>query len=272
MRCESAAAQAVVTSSIMAASGCLMEASMTARLSSLQNAEVRSQNAEVKPAPVRLQFCILTSCFCIPAILLLVGLLAAPATAKNKKTATLPEYVLRARTAAVVIDPDAGEPLDNPRANENARDSVEKALMQWGRYDLVQEGQEPDLIIVVRAGTGKLVAPTIRGGPIDNRPGVIQSSGDTTRVGGQRGQAPPLTDPDMNPPNQGPHVSNEGGAVDDSFAVYRGNLPHPLDSSPVWRYIAKDCLQPPTVAAVDEFRKAVVASEKPQPAPPQKGP
>jgi hypothetical protein len=247
---------------------------MTARLSSPQNAEGRSRNPEVKPVALRFQFCTLTPCFCVLLILLLVGLLAAPATAKNKKTPTLPEYVLRARTALVVIDPDAGEPLDHPRANEEARDNVEKALMQWGRYDLVPDGQiqEPDLIFVVRAGTGKLVAPAIKGGPIDNRPGVIQSGGDTTRVGGQRGQQPPLNDPDMNPPNQGPHVSNEAGAADDSFAVYRGNLAHPLDSSPIWRYIAKDCLQPPTVAAVDEFRKAVVASEKPQPAPPAKGP
>src|SRR5208282_2776990 len=243
MRWQSAAAQAAVTSSIMAASGCLVEASMTARLCSL-----------------------------ILLPLLLTALLCAPASAKNKKAPTLPDYVLRARTAVVVIDPDAGEPLDNPRANENARNSVEKALMQWGRYDLVLEGQEPDLVFVVRAGTGKLVSPAIKGGPIDNRPAVIQSGGDTTRIGGQRGQPPPLNDPDMGPSNQGPHVSNEAGAVDDSFAVYRGNLPHPLDSSPVWRYIAKDCLQPPTVAAVDEFRKAVVASEKPQPPQPQKGP
>jgi len=256
---------------------------MMARLSSAitevrsANAEGRSQIAEVRPARMCFPFCILTSYFCIPVSLLLVGLLAAPATAKNKKTSTLPEYVLQARTVAVIIDPDAGEPLDQPRANEDARVSVETALTKWGRYDLVQQdlvqqGQEPDLIIVVRAGTGKLVAPTIKGGPIDNRPGTVQSGDGTTRIGGQRGQPPPLSDPDMGPPNQGPHVSNEAGAVDDSFAVYRGNLPHPLDSSPVWRYIAKDCLQPPTVAAVDEFRKAVVASEKPQAAPPQKGP
>jgi hypothetical protein len=39
----------------------------------------------------------------------------------------------------------------------------------------------------------------------------------------------------------------------------------------VWRYIAKDCLRAPKVRAVDEFRKAVTDSEKPQ-IPPQKQP
>jgi hypothetical protein len=49
------------------------------------------------------------------------------------------------------------------------------------------------------------------------------------------------------------------------FEVYRGNLPNPLDSTPVWRYVAKHCLrETPTVAAVEEFRKAIAEAEKPQ--------
>jgi hypothetical protein len=34
----------------------------------------------------------------------------------------------------------------------------------------------------------------------------------------------------------------------------------------VWRYTAKDCLRAPEVSAVEEFRKAIAAAEKPQPA------
>ena len=54
------------------------------------------------------------------------------------------------------------------------------------------------------------------------------------------------------------------GFTKDSFAVYRGDVANPLDSSPVWRYIAKDCLQAPNMAAVEEFRKAIAQAEKPQ--------
>jgi len=46
--------------------------------------------------------------------------------------------------------------------------------------------------------------------------------------------------------------------------VYRGGISDPLNSSPVWRYMAKDCLRAPKVNAVEEFRKAIVAAEKPQ--------
>jgi hypothetical protein len=48
------------------------------------------------------------------------------------------------------------------------------------------------------------------------------------------------------------------------FEVYRGGVQTPLDAPAVWRYIAKDCLRPPKVSAVDEFRKAIADAEKPQ--------
>jgi hypothetical protein len=35
-----------------------------------------------------------------------------------------------------------------------------------------------------------------------------------------------------------------------------------LESSPVWRYTAKDSLKAPKVTAVEQFRKAIDASEK----------
>jgi hypothetical protein len=198
-------------------------------------------------------------------LLPLLVLLATQALAKDKNKSTLPEYVLRAQTVLVVIDPDAGEPLDHPNANATARDNVEKALMDWGRFKLALDGRESDLIMVVRTGNGKAVQPTIRGGPIDQRPGIGQSTDSSIRIGGQHGQPPPLTDPSSDPQNQGPHVSNEVDSSEDSFAVYRGGIANPLDSSPVWRYNAKDGLQAPKVAAVEEFRKALAQAEKPQP-------
>ncbi len=200
----------------------------------------------------------------LPALILL-AVLALPANAKDKKKTTLPEYVLKATTVLVVVNPDAGEPLDQPMANATARDNVEKALMEWGRFRVVMDGAESDLVIAVRTGSGKMMQPTIKGGPIDSRPGVGQSTNSTIRIGGQQGTPPPLSDPGMGGPQSGPHVSNEVGPSEDAFEVYRGGVQTPLDSPAVWRYIAKDCLRPPKVSAVDEFRKAIADAEKPQP-------
>jgi len=197
------------------------------------------------------------------ALLAMAVLLVSSASAKDKKP-TLPEYVLRAQTARVVIDPNAGEPLDQPRVNEIARDDVEKALLEWGRYRLVMDGEESDLVIVIRTGDGRAGRPTMKGGPIDQRVGVGQSTDSSVRIGGQQGQ-PPMGDPSAGPQNRAPHVSDEIGPSEDMFAVYRGGAADPLDTPPVWRYAAKDCLRPrPNVPAVEQFRKAVADAEKPK--------
>ena len=68
----------------------------------------------------------------------------------------------------------------------------------------------------------------------------------------------------MSPQDPRPHVSNEVGPTEDTFAVYRGGArSDPLDTSPVWRYKAKDCLRPsPQVPAVEKFRKMLADAEK----------
>ena len=48
----------------------------------------------------------------LSALILLATLLALPANAKDKKKPTLPEYVLRATTVLVVVNPEA-ESLSN---------------------------------------------------------------------------------------------------------------------------------------------------------------
>jgi hypothetical protein len=136
--------------------------------------------------------------------------------------------------------------------------------MQWGRLHLVMEGQESDLVIAVRTGNGNAVRPTIRGGPIDQRPGTVETTDSSIRIGGHQGQPPPLNDPGVSPQN-GPQIGREIGPSEDTFEVYRGGVQNPLDSSPVWRYTAKDCLREPGVTAVEQFRKAIAEAEKPQP-------
>jgi hypothetical protein len=206
----------------------------------------------------------LASLTLLASLIVLPALVTAPAIAKDKNKSSLPAYVLQARTVLVVIYPDAGEPLDQPYANGTARENVEKALMDWGRFDLVMAGQESDLVIAVRTGNGKITEPTIKGGPIGQRPGTAEGSDTTIRIGAQQGPTPPLTDPGASPPNRGPQIGNEVGAPDDTFEVYRGHVEYPLDSSPVWRYSRKDCLRAPEVSAVEEFRKAIADAEKSQ--------
>jgi len=198
------------------------------------------------------------------AVLLGTALLPNQAIAKDKNKSVLPEYVLRAETVLVMIDPDAGEPLDQPAINAAARDNVEKALSEWGRYRLVLDGQHSDLVIVVRTGDGKMARPTMKGGGIDQRGGVAQSTDTTVRIGVQHGQNP-TSNPTMDPMDRGPHISNEIGPSEDSFEVFMGTEHDPRDSRPVFRYIKKDCLKPsPNVPAVEEFRKAVAEAEKPK--------
>jgi hypothetical protein len=133
--------------------------------------------------------------------------------------------------------------------------------MEWGRFRLVMDGAESDLVIAVRTGSGKMLQPTIKGGPIASRPGVGQSTDSSIRIGAQRGQPPPTSDTGATPQN-GPHISNQIGPSEDTFEVYRGGVGYPLDSPALWRYIAKDSLRTPAVSAVEEFRKALAEAEK----------
>lgn len=198
------------------------------------------------------------------ALLALALLIVAPASAKDKKKPTLPEDVLRAQTVRVVIEPEAGEPIGQPNANATARDNVEKALMEWKRFRLVLDGEESDLVIAVRTGNGNSFRPTIKGGPLDQRPGIGQSTDSSIRIGAQQGQ-PPMAGPNTYPRTGAPHVSNEVGPSEDLFTVYRGNSSDPLNSPPVWRLIKKDGLRATAtqVPAVEEFRKAIAQAEQP---------
>ena len=181
--------------------------------------------------------------------------------AKNKKKQLLPEDVLRAQTVLVVIHPDAGEAVTTPLANRNAQDEVEKAISKWGRFNLVMDPQIADLIIAVRKGNKS--GPIISHSPADNRPVIFQPGVGDARIGQQTGRPPDLSQPvpgDMG--NRGPQLGAQVLSSDDTFEVYRGRVEYPLDTSPVWRYIAKDSLNAPQVQAVEQFRKVIEESEK----------
>ena len=202
------------------------------------------------------------------SLVLLSALLAiAKDKDKGKKKAVLPDQVLQARTVLVVVRPESGISPADPRGNQIAQQDVENALAKWGRLTPILDARTADLVIAVRKGSGRMVNPTISGGPLNN-PSVIlgpSSGADVWRAGGQRGHPPDLSDPGPNrPQNTTPHPSAEIGQAEDMFEVYRGREDYPLDSAPVWRYIAKGALRSPNVPAVEEFRKLIEEAEKQQ--------
>jgi hypothetical protein len=82
------------------------------------------------------------------ALILALVLLAVPvAISKDKKKVILPDYVLKAQSVLIVINPDAGVSPQNPNANWVARQDVERAIMDWGRLTLAMEPLNADLVI-----------------------------------------------------------------------------------------------------------------------------
>jgi hypothetical protein len=195
-------------------------------------------------------------------IFVLISIPISPAWAKNKKKQQLPDVVLNGQRVFVVIRPDAGEPLTDPRANRTAQDEVERALSKWHRFDLVMEASTADLVIAV--SKGHAAGPMITNLP-DDRPVVFQSGGVPgagVHIGGRQGEPPDLAAPGTGPQDRGPQLGSQIGPSEDMFEVYRGGVDHPLDAPPIWRYSAKNSLNGPQVAAVEQFRKSIEESEK----------
>jgi hypothetical protein len=194
-------------------------------------------------------------------------LCSALASAKKKP---LPVDVLRARTVLVIVDPTAGVDVSDPNANRAARADVEKALDQWGRFTLVQEGFTADLVITVRKGNGKFVQQTIGGTPINGTPPVSGGTTSTptqmtTRGAVRLGPGSPNDPSSAGTQPSTPEPQIEAGSPQDMFVVYRGSMDpnwSPLDAPPVWRYSGKDALASPSVPAVEVFRKLIAESEK----------
>ena len=186
------------------------------------------------------------------------------ASAKDKKKQVLPSYVLKAQTVAVVIRPEAGEPLTSPSANRTAQVNVMNALSKWGRYRVVSDAQTADLIVAVQKGHAN--GPTVHNSPVDSQPvtldgGVPPDNGGVPPAGVGR-RSPDLTNPGIGrPATRTPNISNDSGMSEDSFEVYMGGVDYPLDAPPVWRYMAKDALNSPQMTAVQQFKNAVNESD-----------
>jgi hypothetical protein len=188
-----------------------------------------------------------------------------------KKKPQVPDYILKAQTVCVIIDPDAGTSLNDPLANKTAQDDVEKAIMSWHRYSLVQEPGRADLVIVIRKGANKPVDRTIGNLPTNDRPVTVQQTDNAIRIGGQQGRAPGSPNQTM-PQDTRPEQQTEVGTAvaQDSFVVYGpGNMDmgHSAgsqmgDRNVGWRSMGKNILKSPEVPAVSDFRKAIEDTEK----------
>ncbi len=197
-------------------------------------------------------------CFALSVLILFCAI----AFAKDKKKTVLPTDVLLARKVLVLADPEAGMSVENPNANRTAKDDVERAFMKWGRFILVMDANDADLVITVRKGSGKMVQSTIGGVPVNDRP-VIQPTDSGGRAGGRVSISPVPGDP-SDPDPRGPQPQLEVGSTEDMFVVYRGSQEYPLESPAIWRYNAKNALESPDVPAVSEFQKAIAEAEKQQ--------
>jgi hypothetical protein len=203
--------------------------------------------------------------FTMMAILALaVCTVASNFSAAKEKKSTLPAYVLEAQTVFVMIDPDAGTAVNDPQGNQMAREDVEKALMRWGRLKPVMTMSLADLVIVIRKGNTQPVQPTVGGEPTNDRPVIVQATGDTIRIAGQQGRSPDAAEVG-GPTGQRPTMGGEVGPAEDLFTVYQGGTDAPALNRPVaWRYARKNGLKSPEVPAVGEFKKVVDEAVKQQ--------
>ncbi len=195
----------------------------------------------------------------VPALLVLC-LLVNFGFAKDKAKNTLPAYVLQAHTVAVIIDPNAGISIDDPRANQLAQKDVEAAFLKWGRFEPVSEPKTADLIVVVRKGKSRLMDETLPD-PRQNN-GINPPVNRGGSVGPPRGSQPGMSsDPGLGPSQQGPRSPTEMGEAEDTFAVFKGGE-NPQYATPVWTYSARDSLNSQGTPAVAAFKRAVAAADK----------
>jgi hypothetical protein len=194
-------------------------------------------------------------------LMALLAVCAVPGMANKKEKKVLPDTVLKAQTVTVVIQADAREPMSDPNANLKVQKEVEKAIMKWGRFRLTPDVQTADLVIAVAKGTGKTADTTVGGGPVDDRPVIVEGTDSAIRVGARQGTAPATTQypgTQTKRPSEGTQI----GGSDDRMTVYLGGVEYPLDGTAIWNYSGKDALRAPNVTAVEEFRKAIAEAEK----------
>ena len=170
--------------------------------------------------------------------LLLTILLLAALTVSAKNKTEMPAVITNA-TYVMVTTYDGG-PL-NPELTPEDRGAVadtQQAIEKWGRYKLVYNLKEADLILVVRTGRTGQMGGTVRR---------------STSVG-----------PGAQPGGSALGIGAEAGDPEDSLSVY--SVTQDLKSAPpLWRSRAVDGLKGPQSPLMEEFQSKVEVSAKKNP-------
>ena len=122
--------------------------------------------------------------------------------------------------------------------DRHAVQNVQSAIEKWGRYKLVYNRGEADLVLVVR--TGRLAE--VKGGVQVGVGTTTQRVGDTTSR------------------SHGESIGGEVGDPQDTLEVYMAS--QGTNGPPLWRGRAKDGLKAPEMHLMQELRSKVEAPEK----------
>jgi hypothetical protein len=197
---------------------------------------------------------------------LVLGGVVGTAPAKTKKEAPLSQLFCHAQYVYVETyegDPDSQAAREYPD-DYNAALGVQQRLQKWGRYRLVYEEQQADLVWVVwkqRKGGNRLPGQPTQMPPMSMPPGP--GTGPNPGGPGQNPGAP--GGPRQNPGGVGPDgvgTSNGGPEVgmvwpvSDQLAVYMPQSDM-NQQSPIWKKSEKDGLSEPDMPLFGKIADAV---------------
>lgn len=160
----------------------------------------------------------------------LLVILSSFVSAKDK---AIPAVIVNARY--VLVTTYSGDDQTNARMmpdDRKAASDVQTALSKWGRYVVVYQPQDADIIIRIRKGR---VAEALVGGKVHIGTDQPTSAG-------------PTGTGDINTTNE------------DMLEVYDSHLG--TDTSPLWRAFRTGGLNPPEMTLVQQLRKDVDAAAK----------
>ncbi len=165
------------------------------------------------------------------AVCFLLAFLFVPfVVAKDKPT--FPKFIASAKYVLVTtyFSDDLADSRVPP-VDRQAVIDVQDAIRDWGRYSLVYERKNAELIILVRKGR-----------TAETRNGIGIHAGSSRS------------------PSLGPTTDADGGDPDDMLAVYNASLG--TDTAPLWRGRMRDGLNAPEVKLIHELRTKVEAVAK----------
>jgi hypothetical protein len=207
-------------------------------------------------------------------LVLLLGALVATAPGKAKKEAPLSKMFCQAQY--VYVQTYEGDTLNRNVSQEDydAATAVEQRIQRWGRYVLVYQQQQADLVWVVwkeRKGGNRLPGQPTGLPPVGGNPRVPDPGTGGPQVGG-RGEYPggPQSGPGGQNPGgidgpDGVGLGRSGGGAPlggeivppgDLLAVYMPPGEESL-SAPIWKHSEKDGLNEPDIPLFRKLADAV---------------